>query len=97
MDNRINEIALHHGLDEQLDQTIEECAELILAIRKYKRHIDDVEPIQIYNLAKIGEEIVDVEIMIEQLKTLIEGFDFERFKDAQIKRELMRIKFKEGE
>lgn len=96
MDKRLNEIALHHGLNDQLDQTIEECGELIVAIRKYKRYINEVESIQIYNLAKIGEEIVDVEIMIEQLKTLIEGFDFERFKDAQIKRELMRMKVKEG-
>ena len=91
MDKRLNEIALHHGLDAQLEQTIEECSELILAIQKYKRHGQKDDGFDTYYLAHIGEEIVDVEIMIDQLKMLIEGFDFENYKSHQIERELGRM------
>lgn len=50
------------GPDFQIDMAIEECAELILALRHYGRgraHIADVQ-----------NEIADVEIMIEQLKII---------------------------
>lgn len=98
MDNRLNDIALHHGLDEQLNQTIEECAELILEIRKYFRCIeeDEVEAIKNYRLNRICEEMVDVDIMINQLKILIEKFDYDKFTNHQIERELTRMKEKEG-
>lgn len=92
MDKRLNEIALHHGLDEQLEQTIEECAELIVAIQDYKRYGKKDDGFGTYYLAKIGEEVVDVRIMTEQLKMLIEGFDFETYKSHQIERELGRIR-----
>jgi hypothetical protein len=91
MDNRLNKIALHHGLDEQLRQTMEECSELILAICKYNRQQTDMESIKQYNLNRICEEIVDVDIMIQQLKILIEHFDYDKFTNQQIKRELTRI------
>ena len=92
MDKRLNEIALHHGLEEQLNQIVEECSELILAIQKYKRYgyLDD--SYETYYLAQVGEELVDVEIMIDQLKLLIEGFDFDTFKNDKIVRELGRMK-----
>lgn len=92
MDKQLNDIALEHGLDEQLDQTIEECSELILAIQKYKRYGNKNNGFDTYYLAHIGEEIVDVEIMVDQLKMLIEGFDFDRFREHQIERELARMK-----
>ena len=92
MDKRLNEIALTHGLDAQLEQTVEECSELILAIQKYKRHGKKEDGFDTYYLAHVGEEIVDVEIMVDQLKILIEGFDFEKFKTHQIERELARMK-----
>lgn len=92
MDKRLNEIALHHGLDAQLDQTIEECSELILAIQKYKRYGNKDDGFNTYYLAQVGEEIVDVEIMIKQLKILIEGFDFDTFENGKIVRELGRMK-----
>lgn len=92
MDKKLNDIALTHGLDEQLDQTIEECSELILAIQKYKRYGHKNDGFDTFYLAHIGEEIVDVEIMVDQLKMLIEGFDFEKFREHQIERELARMK-----
>ena len=92
MDKRLSDIALHHGLDDQLRQTMEECSELILAICKYNRQQTDMETIKQYNLNRICEEIVDVDIMINQLKILIEHFDYDKYTDHQIKRELNRIK-----
>ena len=52
------------GQEAQLDMVIEECAELIDAIQKRRRgKVDSV---------KVVEEGVDVEIMIEQLKVILE-------------------------
>ena len=92
MDKKLNEIALHHGLEAQLDQTVEECSELILAIQKYKRYGTKGDGFDTYYLAQVGEEIVDVEIMIDQIKILIEGFDFDTFRNGKITRELGRMK-----
>lgn len=47
------------GIENQSNQTIEELAELIVAINKWKRH---------GSLENMIEEIADVEIMILQLK-----------------------------
>ena len=50
------------GVETQLDQAVEEAAELIQAINKFKR----------YNSPwPLIEEMVDVEIMIGQLKAIV--------------------------
>ena len=49
-----------YGERNQLDMVTEECAELIQAVCKRKRGID--------NRDNIVDEIADVEIMLEQLK-----------------------------
>ena len=48
------------GREKQLDMVVEECAELIQAIQKYKRDHNKTE--------NLIEEMVDVEIMLNQLK-----------------------------
>lgn len=86
----IAKIASHYGLEAQLDQTIEECAELILAIRKYKRNCVDVKVRD-----NFVEEIADVSIMIKQLKYLMVGLDDYKigvWENAKLKRQLERIK-----
>ena len=50
------------GVDSQLNQAIEECAELIQAINKFRRNNDR---------DNLLEEIADVEIMIGQLKIIL--------------------------
>jgi len=51
------------GTDAQLNMVIEECAELIDAIQKWRRNrIDSV---------KVLEEVVDVELMLEQMKVIL--------------------------
>lgn len=89
----IAKIANHYGLEAQLDQTIEECAELILAIRKYKRNCVDVVDVKVRD--NFVEEIADVSIMIKQLKYLMVGLDDYKIgvlENAKLKRQLERIK-----
>ena len=69
------------GTDAQLDMVIEECAELIDAIQKWRRH--RVESI------KVVEELVDVSLMIEQLKLML---DAPTYFDKIRKDKLQRLK-----
>ena len=55
------------GAYQQLDMLIEEMAELIQAISKFKRD-------KIHN---VEEEVADVEIMLEQLRLMNDLFDIE--------------------
>lgn len=58
-----SEVIQHYGLENQTDMLMEECAELIQAANKMKRYPGDHEARR-----NLIEEIVDVEIMIEQMK-----------------------------
>lgn len=58
-----NKVILKFGEESRLDLLAEECAELILAINKYKR----------YGSLNLLEEIADVEIVIAQLKLIFQG------------------------
>ena len=55
------------GIASQLDMVVEECAELIKAVIKAKRHINGNSPLE------VAEEIADVEVMIKQLECIFEG------------------------
>ena len=65
-------IALCLGYEEQSNQLIEECAELIQAINKHRRVkvAGNKHKVQMA-LESIVEEIADVEIMLEQIKFLL--------------------------
>ena len=69
----LNQIAKHYGYEAQSNQLIEECAELIQAINKYKRATkEEVFTEKAYvALNNLIEEITDVEIMLEQIKHLL--------------------------
>lgn len=76
-------IADYYGLENQLNQTTEECGELIVAINKFKRY-GDVE--------HLIEEMVDVEIMLDQLKYFLKCEDsIHDIKEYKINRQLKRI------
>lgn len=53
------------GEKSQIDQTIEECAELIVALQHFKRKRVSKE--------EVAEEIADVQIMTEQMTILFCG------------------------
>ena len=83
LNNKIEILAHHYGLESQLDQTTEECGELIAVINKFKRD-GDVE--------HLIEERADVEIMLDQLKYLLKCEDsIHDIKEYKINRQLKRI------
>lgn len=71
------ETAKYYGYEAQSSQLIEECAELIQAVNKYRRAVaglgqpvaEDKKAVALENLV---EEIADVEIMLEQVKYLLQ-------------------------
>jgi len=67
-----------YGTENQMDQAIEECAELIVAIRHYRRGRS--------GLTAIAEEIADVEIMMTQLRHVVGDDLVEREKERKFER-----------
>lgn len=67
------------GTRPQIDQAIEECAELILALRHYDRNKASI--------ADVVSEIADVEIMCAQLRCIFGAF----FVDVAKKQKLSRL------
>lgn len=73
----LKKIAEHYGYEEQSNQLIEECAELIQAVSKYRRtatmpYTKQVASKQQTSLDNLVEEIADVEVMLEQIKYLLQ-------------------------
>jgi len=74
----LKRILNYHGEEAQIDMMIEECSELIQAICKYNRKVPSCATnaeIEIL-LDNVREEIVDVQIMLDQMK-LVFGYDYE--------------------
>ena len=59
---------LHFGTDVQMTMCIEECAELIQAISKFKRGKKNA-------IDNLLEEIADVQIMLDQMKLMFDNND----------------------
>lgn len=76
------------GPDMQIDMCVEEMAELIQALIKYKRGKGD--------LNNIAEEIADVSIMLEQMAMMFDchnkSVGFKKFKLARLKNTLNGLK-----
>jgi NTP pyrophosphatase (non-canonical NTP hydrolase) len=88
-----------YGVPNQLNQTIEECAELIQAINKAKRHqlvteSEIIKPAYLVStkdcivFGNLVSEIADMKIMLDQLTLLI---DYDRVEFAK-ERKLLRLK-----
>ncbi len=95
-------IADHYGYEAQSNQLIEECAELIQALNKYRRATAGLgQPMPDYKktlaIENVAEEIADVEIMLEQIKYLlhIPTDDLQALKLFKIFRTMEMIKSKE--
>lgn len=98
MEKKCLEIARYYGFDAQSNQLIEECAELIQAINKYKRQFLRGQPVGIKPgvlepRAMIVEEIADVEVMLCQMKYLlgIEEEEIEAVRERKIERTFERM------
>lgn len=91
MDNRIKYIADYYGFTSQADMLIEESAEFIQAVSKFRRGNGN-------EYAHIKEELADVLVCAEQLKYLLGTSDIENIMNAKLDRQLQRIeKEKQGE
>lgn len=88
-------IADHYGIDFQCNQLIEECAELIQAINKYKRDHIGGQPLvrPVWARDQLIEEIADVEVMLCQIKHLlrIPEYQVEEVARNKIERTISRI------
>ena len=98
MEKKCLEIARFHGFDAQTNQLIEECAELIQAVNKYKRQFLRGRPVRESSDRKtprdmIVEEIADVEVMLCQIKQLfgITELEVEDVAERKIERTMMRM------
>ena len=84
------------GEENQMRQTQEELAELIVAINKYERAIKDKEhPLWInYARKEVIEEMTDVLIMIDAVKNMLDIQDEEikKVRDFKLNRLLKRLK-----
>lgn len=94
----LKDIAHYYGYEAQSNQLVEECAELIQAISKYRRAKAGAGlPLPDYKgtvvLENLIEEIADVEIMLGQVKYLlnIPEEDLEAVKLFKINRTKERI------
>ena len=99
--NNIIAIAKHYGYESQSRQLIEEIAELTVAINKLwrverfcdRKNIMDVKGFSYPEVKEIIEEIADVEIMLSQIKYLLDcNEEVEQEKERKILRQLERMK-----
>lgn len=72
------------GAFSQLDMVMEECAELIKAVSKFKRCSTRVEAAE--REVQLLGEAADVQIMIEQLRTMYDDEVFKRIKKEKLER-----------
>lgn len=96
MQDKLKIIADHYGIENQSIQLMEEMAELTIALNKYRRsskieHQTISESIdEQFIIEQIKEEIVDVEIVLSQLKHLLNCSDDDLaiWKQRKIERQL---------
>jgi hypothetical protein len=69
------------GLNAQCDQTVEECAELIVVLQKYLKRSPKAASIE-----QVIDEIADVEMMLAQIRLAL-GIDDKTLRE-QIERKL---------
>ena len=74
----------HWGLEAQVGQTVEECAELIVALQKYINRTP--QPGTVDNIL---DEIADLEMMLAQMR-LVLGFDDDTLR-KRIERKFERL------
>lgn len=96
----IIKLAKKFGIENRIDQTQEECAELIQALSKYKRTVVQkdktysVDELKARNM--VTEEIADVEFCLTQIKKLmsISDMELEGIKSVKVTRTKKRMECK---
>lgn len=94
-EQKIQYIADHYGYEPQSRQLIEEMAELTVALNKaWRKTFDTVDKLpNMDDEERIEEEIADVEIMLSQIKYLLEVGDVElsQIIESKLDRQIERI------
>lgn len=86
INKQLKYIASHYGLEKQMIKTLEELDELKTEIEAYIQNPED------YLLYRLADEMADAEIMISQLKILLNLSDaVQEVKENKIVRQLGRI------
>lgn len=96
----IIKLAKKFGIENRINQTQEECAELIQALSKYRRTVVQkdktcsVDELKARNM--VTEEIADVEICLTQIKKLmsISDMELEGIKSVKVTRTKKRMENK---
>ena len=99
MQDKLKIIAEHYGIENQSIQLMEEMAELTIALNKYRRSrrnenqtiFESID--EQFIIEQIKEEIVDIEIVLSQIKYLLNCSDDDLaiWKQRKIERQLERI------
>jgi len=93
MDQQLYQKALNiWGIELQQNVLIEECSELTKAIMKFRR--SNCKENEFHLTCDIIEELVDVEIMLEQMKVYYKDFDhiYKGVKEHKLERLEERVK-----
>jgi len=79
------------GEDSQIEQLIEECSELILALQKLKRHRRFNQGKREDRINDVLEEIADVKIMIRQIELIFPNEEVKKYEDLKLARLRKRL------
>lgn len=85
-------ILSHFGLDNQIDKTIEEMAELIVALNQFKKVRHGKKDKHLEAVTKVIEEIADCQIMLDQMTISFGMEDIVNVIDKKLNRTMKRIK-----
>lgn len=93
MDERIKKIAEHYGLDHQCNKLLEEMLELSVAIYHVNRNRGQPAHIVAEGFDNFIEELIDVDILMEQIKYLLRELkdDMEKTREYKLNRQIKRI------
>lgn len=84
------EIIAHYGVNKQRRQLCEECAELIQATIKLDRLTENGKP-NMEAYSHFCEELVDVMIMIEQMRQTVSANLVNSYVEQKLDRQMKRI------
>lgn len=92
--DQILKIIKYYGINAQFDILIEECAEVIQAVNKYKRTLSNEVNDETAAIQKLFEEIADVEVIIDGIKMIYPYYAsmIKDVKQEKVSRQIDRIK-----
>ena len=79
------------GIEVQMGMMIEEAAELIQAISKYRRSYNKSDEIKQDTFNHLCEEVADVENMINQMRYMLDDKIIDMYKEEKLDRTLQKI------